>query len=224
MLPLSGDLTVILFVLRASIANFTYLCPASVWCVMEMGRSSTTDSMLEASGVRMSNWIPYDIWDWVELSVGRVPLNTYRGLRTSINLWSLWGVPPRVGSIPLPVITCPSGNSTATEWYCLGYCQYNSKFQVFATVSNKTRIKDIQKEDNIKWNADDQILSWYPDKDMQQNQIVITPFDKKEPYTSIMPEKSRLFFNMNKDKFKNFKIEQHCVLKLAEWKILWTKW
>jgi hypothetical protein len=94
--------------------------------------------------------------------------------------------------------------------------QYNSKFQVFATIPNKPRIKHIQKEDDINWNAEDQILSWYPDKDMQQNQIVITPFDKKEPYTSIMPERSRLFFNKNKDKFKNFKIEQQYVLKLAE--------
>jgi hypothetical protein len=51
---------------------------------------------------------------------------------------------------------------------------------------------------------------------MQQNQIIITPFDKKEPYTSIMPERSRLFFNKNKDKFKNFKIEQQYVLKLAD--------
>jgi Cellulase (glycosyl hydrolase family 5) len=93
--------------------------------------------------------------------------------------------------------------------------QYNSKFQVFATIRNNNRTKYIQK-DSIDWNIEDQILSWYPDKDMQQNQIIITPIDKKEPDNSIMPEKSQLFFDENKDKFANFKIDQQYVLKLTK--------
>jgi len=85
--------------------------------------------------------------------------------------------------------------------------QYNSKFQVFATIPNNDTTKDNQKEDGIGWNEEDQILFWHPDKHMQQNQIVITPIDKYEPDISILPEKARLFFNENKDKFENFKID-----------------
>jgi hypothetical protein len=94
--------------------------------------------------------------------------------------------------------------------------QYNSKFQVFATTANKDGIKDIQKVDGIDWNIEDQILSWYPDKHMEQNQIVIARIDKKEPDTSTMPKKSRLFFNENKDKFENFKIDGQYLLKVTE--------
>lgn len=94
--------------------------------------------------------------------------------------------------------------------------QYNSKFQVFATIANKDGIKDIQKVDGIDWNIEDQILSWYPDKHMEQNQIVIARIDKKEPDTSTMPKKSRLFFNENKDKFENFKIDGQSLLKVTE--------
>ena len=54
-------------------------------------------------------------------------------------------------------------------------------FEVFATIRNYNNNRKCFQEESIDWNTEDQILSWYPNKDTKQNQIVMTLFDKKNP-------------------------------------------
>jgi hypothetical protein len=64
---------------------------------------------------------------------------------------------------------------------------YSPEFKVWST------------SNNLEWNKDNQLLNWLPDKNLQVNQVIISPKEKLD--TSVLPSKSNAL--LEKTKYSN---------------------